>query len=107
MQQLTGQDASFFYMETPRTPMHIGGIMIYDPSTTKSGKQGFKDILRAVDFSNPRKNPLPARPAPIVSFVDPCHNNWWPSRIRNGRRACDGGSVASRPLVDGGDGRCG
>ncbi len=49
MQQLTGQDSSFFYMETPRTPMHIGGIMIYDPSTTKSGKQGFKDILRAIE----------------------------------------------------------
>jgi WS/DGAT/MGAT family acyltransferase len=49
MQQLTGQDASFFYMETPRTPMHIGGIMIYDPSSTRTGKQGFKDILRAVE----------------------------------------------------------
>jgi len=49
MQQLTGQDASFFYMETPRTPMHIGGIMIYDPSTTRTGKQGFKDILRAIE----------------------------------------------------------
>ncbi len=49
MQQLTGLDASFFYLETPRTPMHIGGIMIYDPATTKTGKQGFKDILNAIE----------------------------------------------------------
>jgi len=49
MEQLTGLDASFFYLETPRTPMHIGGIMIYDPATTKTGKQGFKDILNAIE----------------------------------------------------------
>ena len=49
MQQLSGQDASFLYFETPNTPMHIGGIMIYDPSTVKGGKQRFKDILRAIE----------------------------------------------------------
>lgn len=49
MQQLTGLDASFFYLETPRTPMHIGGIMIYDPATTKTGKQGYKDILNSIE----------------------------------------------------------
>lgn len=49
MQQLSGQDASFLYFETPNSPMHIGGIMIYDPSTVKGGKQGFKDILRAIE----------------------------------------------------------
>ncbi|MGE0621190.1 MAG: wax ester/triacylglycerol synthase family O-acyltransferase [Pseudomonadales bacterium] len=49
MQQLSGQDASFLYFETPTSPMHIGGIMIYDPSTVKGGKQGFKDILRAIE----------------------------------------------------------
>ena len=49
MHQLSGQDASFLYFETPTTPMHIGSIMIYDPSTVKGGKQGFKDILRAIE----------------------------------------------------------
>jgi diacylglycerol O-acyltransferase len=49
MQQLSGQDAAFLYLETPHTPMHIGGIMIYDPSTVKGGKQRFKDILRAIE----------------------------------------------------------
>lgn len=50
MQQLSGQDASFLYFETPRTPMHIGSIMVYDPSTVPlSGKHGFKDILRIIE----------------------------------------------------------
>ena len=46
MEQLSGQDASFLYGETPRSPMHIGAIAIYDPSSCKDGKQRFKDILQ-------------------------------------------------------------
>jgi len=49
MEQLSGMDASFLYMETAKTPMHIGGIMIYDPSTVKGAKQSFKDIMRAIE----------------------------------------------------------
>ena len=49
MQQLSGQDASFLYFETPSAPMHIGGIQIYDPSTVEGGKQRFKDILRNIE----------------------------------------------------------
>jgi hypothetical protein len=49
VQQLSGQDASFLYFETPTTPMHIGGIMIYDQSSVPGGRQGFKDILRAIE----------------------------------------------------------
>ncbi len=49
MQQLSGQDASFLYFETPKTPMHIGGIMIYDQSSVAGGKLGFKDILGHIE----------------------------------------------------------
>lgn len=49
MQQLTGQDASFFYFETPRTPMHIGAIQIYDQSVLPGGVQGFKRIVRQIE----------------------------------------------------------
>lgn len=45
MQQLTGLDASFLYLETANSPMHIGGISIYDPSTAPDGVVGFKQIL--------------------------------------------------------------
>lgn len=49
MQQLSGQDASFVYLETPSTPMHIGSVGIYDPSTAPDGFVRFKDILRFVE----------------------------------------------------------
>ncbi|NQY15141.1 MAG: wax ester/triacylglycerol synthase family O-acyltransferase [Henriciella sp.] len=39
-------DASFVAMETPSSPMHIGSILIYDPSTAPGGFVRFKDILR-------------------------------------------------------------
>ena len=49
MQQLSGQDASFVYLETPSTPMHIGSVGIYDPSTAPGGFVRFKDILRFIE----------------------------------------------------------
>lgn len=45
MEQLSAQDASFVYMESPNTPMHVGGVSIYDPSTAPGGKVRFKDVL--------------------------------------------------------------
>ena len=46
MRQLQGMDASFVAMETRNSPMHIGSILIYDPSTAPGGFVRFKDILR-------------------------------------------------------------
>ena len=48
MQQLSAQDASFVYLETPHTPMHIGSVGLYDPSTAPGGFVRFKDILNFV-----------------------------------------------------------
>jgi diacylglycerol O-acyltransferase len=45
MQQLSAMDASFVYLETPHTPMHIGSVGIYDPATAPGGFVRFKDIL--------------------------------------------------------------
>ena len=49
MQQLSAQDASFVYLETPHTPMHIGSVGIYDPSTAPDGFVRFKDILAFIE----------------------------------------------------------
>jgi WS/DGAT/MGAT family acyltransferase len=49
MQQLSAQDASFLFFEGPRTPMHIGAVMIYDPSTVRGGRQRFTDILAFIE----------------------------------------------------------
>ncbi|MEM9938417.1 MAG: wax ester/triacylglycerol synthase family O-acyltransferase [Pseudomonadota bacterium] len=46
MEQLQGMDASFVALETPNSPMHIGSVLIYDPSTAPGGFVRFKDILR-------------------------------------------------------------
>ena len=48
MKQLGNQDAGFIYNETPTTPMHIGGIGIYDQSTAPGGRLGHKDIIKYV-----------------------------------------------------------
>ena len=48
MRQLTGLDASFLYLETDNCPMHIGGLAIYDPSTSDGGAVGYKQILANV-----------------------------------------------------------
>lgn len=48
MHQLSGQDASFVYLETPHTPMHIGSVGIYDPATAPGGFVRFKDILHFI-----------------------------------------------------------
>jgi len=48
LQQLSGLDASFLYLETANSPMHIGGLTIYDPSTAPGGAVGFKQIMSNV-----------------------------------------------------------
>ena len=45
MQQLSGLDSTFLYLETGNTPMHIGSLAIYDQSTAAGGHVTFKDIL--------------------------------------------------------------
>lgn len=49
MEQLSGLDSAFLYLETPRTPMHIGSIAIYDPSTAPNSFVRFKDILGFIE----------------------------------------------------------
>jgi diacylglycerol O-acyltransferase len=49
MDQLSGQDAQFLYLESDDCPTHMTSIAIFDP-TVNGGKKGvrFKDILRHV-----------------------------------------------------------
>lgn len=35
MHQMSGLDASFLYLETPNAHMHVGGVVIVDPSTAR------------------------------------------------------------------------
>jgi diacylglycerol O-acyltransferase len=49
VQQLTGQDASFLYSETPLAPMSGGGLAIYDPSTASGGKVTFRGLMSYIE----------------------------------------------------------
>ncbi|HEX9731045.1 MAG TPA: wax ester/triacylglycerol synthase family O-acyltransferase [Thermoanaerobaculia bacterium] len=46
MEQLSGIDATFLYLETPNAPMHIGGVSILDPRTPSGGRLGLDDLRR-------------------------------------------------------------
>lgn len=48
MQQLSAQDASFLYLESSATPMHVGSISIYDGSDTDDSRLTEEAILRSV-----------------------------------------------------------
>lgn len=49
MQQLSPQDASFVYMESNETPMQIGGLYLYDPSTAPKGEPTEEQFLAFYD----------------------------------------------------------
>lgn len=45
MQQLSGLDASFLYLETPTSPMHVGSVGIYDQSSAPDSLVTFRAII--------------------------------------------------------------
>ncbi|WP_427453312.1 WS/DGAT/MGAT family O-acyltransferase [Litorimonas sp. WD9-15] len=49
MKQMQGLDTVFVSMERPIAPVHIGSILIYDPSTADGGFVRFKDILSFIE----------------------------------------------------------
>jgi|GEM_PF-6879685 len=40
MKQMQGLDAAFVAFEQPNAPIHIGSVLIYDPSTAPGGLSG-------------------------------------------------------------------
>ncbi len=49
MEQLSGVDAAFLYLDQKNSPMHIGSIAIYDPSTAPGKFVRYKDILNFIE----------------------------------------------------------
>ncbi|MFK8051377.1 MAG: wax ester/triacylglycerol synthase family O-acyltransferase [Woeseiaceae bacterium] len=74
MQQLTGLDASFLYLETTNTPMHIGSLCIYDQSTAPGGHVRFKDILAFYEERLHRAKVFRQRLAKVPMALD--HPYW-------------------------------
>jgi diacylglycerol O-acyltransferase len=49
MRQLEWMDHMFVVMENPRTPGHVGPVLIYDASTAPGGRVTFEDITEAIE----------------------------------------------------------
>ena len=45
LKQLSGMDSMFLYAENHRSPLEVGCLQIYDPSTSPSGVVRFKELL--------------------------------------------------------------
>ncbi len=48
MERLTGLDASFLYLETPQTPLHVGMVAVLDPSGVPGG-YSFDKVVRRIE----------------------------------------------------------
>jgi WS/DGAT/MGAT family acyltransferase len=73
MKQLTGLDASFLYMETPETPMHVAGLMLYELP------KGFEGSFHPhfVDFFKTREHLAPIfRKRLARTVLDLDHPGW-------------------------------
>ena len=67
IQQLSGPDAMFLHTELKGFPMLIGGVSIYDQSTSPNGTVRFKDIL-AMFESRLDRSPIFTRKLVEVPF---------------------------------------
>lgn len=56
MKGLTGIDATFLYMETPETPMHVAGLTLYEPPADLEGS--FFDHFKAFFLSRIHLAPI-------------------------------------------------
>jgi diacylglycerol O-acyltransferase len=74
MQQLSGLDSSFLYLETGTTPMHIGSLSIYDQSTAPGGRVTFKEILDFFDHRLHKARAFRQRIARVPLSLD--HPYW-------------------------------
>ncbi len=74
MRQLSGLDASFLYLETANSPMHISSLSIYDPSDLEGGTVRFKQILENVEA---RVSEVPSMIERLVSVPFQLDHPYW------------------------------
>jgi len=57
MKQLSGLDAAFIHQESPRTPMHVSPVLIYEPCVGSSSGLDIATVRQAFADSLP-KSPI-------------------------------------------------
>ena len=70
MRQLTGLDAQFLALETPRQAGHVGGLAILDPSTRPNGRLELADIHNLMAERLPLLPPFRWRLKPVPLGLD-------------------------------------
>ncbi len=73
MQRLTGLDATFLYMETPSSPMHVASLLILDPSTAPDGF----DFVALRDLYRERLDQAPPFRRRLVEVPFGIHHPIW------------------------------
>src|SRR5436309_8008792 len=58
MRQLTGLDAQFLALETPRQAGHVGALAVLDPSTRSNGRLELADVLNMLSERLPLLPPF-------------------------------------------------
>ena len=74
MRQLSAQDASFLYQETPATPMHVGSLAILDPSTSAYGPLTLEALI---GFYEERLHLMPTARRRIVETPFRLDHPYW------------------------------
>ena len=79
MQRLTGMDASFFYLETPTSHMHIIGVIVIEGDSMPGG-YSFERVRQLYIDRLPVLPPFRRRPVFVPFGLDhPCGSRTRPS----------------------------
>src|SRR4030095_15545176 len=74
LQQLSAQDASFLYQETPATPMHVGGVSILDPAKSPYGPLTLESVTK---FNEERLHLMPTARRRLVLVPGGIDHPYW------------------------------
>ena len=74
LQQLSAQDASFVYQDTPATPMHVASIAILDPSTSPYGPLSLEAVM---GFYEERLHLMPTARRRLVNVPFGLDHPYW------------------------------
>ncbi|MCZ0942132.1 MAG: wax ester/triacylglycerol synthase family O-acyltransferase, partial [Gammaproteobacteria bacterium] len=74
LQQLSAQDASFIYQDTPATPMHVASVAILDPSTSPYGPLTLEAVM---GFYEERLHLMPTARRRLVNVPFGLDHPYW------------------------------
>jgi diacylglycerol O-acyltransferase / wax synthase len=74
LRQLSSQDASFLYQDSPATPMHVGSVAILDPTKSPYGALTLERILQ---FYRERLHLMPTARRRLVSVPFGLDHPYW------------------------------